>query len=316
MFRFARSAARRRWPPWPRARPSCDLLLKFRGSPDASRRARAVLVRRKGFGTLLCPTEGLAKSGRSQPPRSLEGPRQVALIAKSALERDLGDRLRRLGKRTGGQVDAQAADALAEGFPVVRLKTLREVHRMDAGLPGVLREGESASELGMEALAHVPQPSRPSVVPPGLGQPAGLSQELEDQSLHRHRCQLITVEQLSRDPRAQSGRSCRGVPKRAAQRQSGFIEVREPFACQLHRDRAYAVTERELWTFLRRLVYQVRGMVTDRTRSPGLGHFAGHHHAESTGRRGGPDDLLPRREGLQRNAEARKLHRRGPARRV
>jgi len=47
----------------------------------------------------------------------------VALIAESALKRDLGDRLRRLGKRTGGQVDAQAADALAEGFPVVRPKT-------------------------------------------------------------------------------------------------------------------------------------------------------------------------------------------------
>src|SRR5215470_15998070 len=303
MFRFARSAARRRWPPWPRARLSCDLLLTFRGSPDAATRARAVLVRRKGFGTLLCPTEGLAKSGRGQPPRSLEGPRKVTLIAKSALERDLGDRLRRLGKRPGGQVDAQAADALAEGFPVLRPKTLREMHRMDAGLPGALREGESARELGMEALAHVAQPSRPSVVPPGLGQPAGLSQELEYQSLDRHRCQLITVEQLSRDP--------------CAQRESGFIEVCEPFACQLHGDRAYAVTERELRTFLRRLVYQVRGMITDRTRSPGLGHFAGHNHAESTGRRGGPDDLLPRREGLQRNAEARKLHRRrGPAPRV
>src|SRR5262245_10197129 len=122
MFRFWRSAAGRRPPPGPRNGPSCDLLLTFHGSPDAATRARATLVRRKGFGTRLCPAERLAKSGRGQSPCSLESSREMALIAKPAFERDLGDRLRRLGELAGSQLDAQAADALAEGFPVVRPK--------------------------------------------------------------------------------------------------------------------------------------------------------------------------------------------------
>src|SRR5687767_11322009 len=87
-----------------------------------------------------------------------ESPREMAVVGEAGAERDLPDRLLAIGERPDGELDPHLPDVLTHGLAVPLTESLREVHRMNAGSIGHVRQTDALAKMAPEVFTGAREP--------------------------------------------------------------------------------------------------------------------------------------------------------------